>query len=50
MGAPAYQSDAPRREYQIRDIFPDRDFTKADQLRVAAAISSLLTDLRAENG
>lgn len=49
MDTSADQSNALRREYQVHDIFPDRDFTKMDQLRVAAEISSLLTDLHAEN-
>lgn len=29
--------------YQIRDVYPNREFTKAEQLRVATQISKLLT-------
>ena len=29
--------------YQVRDVYPNREFTKAEQLRVATQISKLLT-------
>jgi hypothetical protein len=29
--------------YQVRDVYPNRAFTKAEQLRVATQISKLLT-------
>lgn len=29
--------------YQVRDVYPNREFTKSDQLRVATQISRLLT-------
>ena len=29
--------------YRVRDIYPNREFTKAEQLRVATQISKLLT-------
>jgi len=29
--------------YQVRDIYPNRAFTKVEQLRVATQISKLLT-------
>lgn len=32
-----------KKDYQIRDIFPNREFTKAEQLRIATQISKLLT-------
>ena len=29
--------------YEVRDIYPNRAFTKAEQLRIATQISKLLT-------
>lgn len=40
----ASSKSAPKPDtYQVRDVYPNRAFTKAEQLRVATQISKLLT-------
>lgn len=40
----ASSKPAPKPDtYQVRDVYPNREFTKAEQLRVATQISRLLT-------